>query len=107
MVGMGLGAGLVLPMDIKTEIFPAPVAEFKEVAVYGHATHFTVMDLHSRPLTTQRLITDGFRFNSSVLKREQSVNKNKKILVFFTPKALKGVRSSRAPNLNLSPCRVG
>ena len=27
--------------------------------------------------------------------------------VFFTPKALKGVRSSRTPNLKLSPCGVG
>jgi hypothetical protein len=28
-------------------------------------------------------------------------------LVFFTPKALKGVRSPRTPNLRLSPQRVG
>lgn len=50
MIGMGLGAGLVLPINIKTEIFPALVAEFKEVPVQGRTTHFTVMDLHFRPL---------------------------------------------------------
>jgi hypothetical protein len=33
MAGMGLSTGLVIPVDIKTEIFSALVAEFKEVTI--------------------------------------------------------------------------
>jgi hypothetical protein len=50
MIGMGLGTSLVFPINIKAEIFPAPVAKFKEVPVQGHTTNFTVMDLHFRLL---------------------------------------------------------
>jgi hypothetical protein len=50
MIGMGLGIGLVLPINIKTEIFPAPVAELEEVPVQGRTTDFTVVDPHLRPL---------------------------------------------------------
>jgi hypothetical protein len=45
---MGFGTGLLLPIYIKTEIFPAPVAEFKEVAVKDRTTYLAVMVLHSR-----------------------------------------------------------
>jgi hypothetical protein len=50
MIGMGLGAGLVLPINVKTEIFPVLVAEFKEVPVQGRTTQFTDMHFHFRPL---------------------------------------------------------
>jgi hypothetical protein len=62
MAGMRLGTGLVLAIDIKAQIFPASVTEFKKVAVQGHTTNFTVMDLHSRPFMTQKLITDRSQF---------------------------------------------
>ena len=52
MVGMWLSASLVLLIDIKTEIFPATVAEFKEMAVQNRTAYFTLMDLHSKPLMT-------------------------------------------------------
>jgi hypothetical protein len=46
MIGMRLGTGLFLPINIKTEIFPTPVAELKEVPVQGRTTNFAMMDLH-------------------------------------------------------------
>jgi hypothetical protein len=50
MIRMGLGASLVLPINIKAEIFPALVAELEKVLVQGHTTNFTAMDLHFRLL---------------------------------------------------------
>ncbi len=50
MVGMRLSTGLVLPIDIKTEIFPALVAELEEMPIQDDTTDLTVMDLHSRPI---------------------------------------------------------
>ena len=46
MAGMRLSTSLVLPVDIKTEIFPAPVTEFKEVVVQSCSTHLTLMGFH-------------------------------------------------------------
>ena len=43
---MGLSASLVLPVNVKTEIFLTPVAEFKEMAVQSRTTNLTVMELH-------------------------------------------------------------
>ena len=60
---MSLSTSLVLPVDVKTEIFPAPVAEFKEVAVQSRITCLTAMDLYSRALMTSRLLTDCFSLN--------------------------------------------
>jgi len=50
MVGMGLGASLILPINIKTEIFPTSMAELEKVPVQGHTTNFTAVDLHFRLL---------------------------------------------------------
>ena len=46
MIGVELSTSLVLPIDIKTEIFPAPVTEFKEVGVQSCSTHLTLMGSH-------------------------------------------------------------
>jgi hypothetical protein len=48
MVWMRFSTSLLLPIYIKTEIFPAPVAEFKEVAVKDRTTYLAMMGLHSK-----------------------------------------------------------
>jgi hypothetical protein len=48
MVGMGLGASLILPINIKTEVFPTPMAELEKVPVQGRTTNLTAVDLHFR-----------------------------------------------------------
>jgi hypothetical protein len=50
MVWMGFGTGLLLSIYIKTEILPAPLAEFKEMTVKDRTTYLAVMALHSRRL---------------------------------------------------------
>jgi len=43
---MGFGAGHSSSREVKAEIFPALLTEFKEVSVENPSTDFTVMDLH-------------------------------------------------------------
>jgi hypothetical protein len=46
MIGMGFGAGRPSSREVKAEVFPALLTEFKEVSVENPSTDFTVMDLH-------------------------------------------------------------
>jgi hypothetical protein len=44
---MGFGAGHSPSCEVKAEVFPALLTEFKEVSVKNPSTDFTAMGLHT------------------------------------------------------------
>jgi hypothetical protein len=70
MIGMRLCTGALFTGEIKTEIFPATMTEFKEVRVQDSTADFTVMSLHPLYVRGLRQEVRGLRVNPSTCSRQ-------------------------------------